>query len=402
LWYHLFITSFLFLDIRKILGGDLYILQVVKELGWELCPTFVYLIAKRFNRYVGLGAVLILASFSWFWLRARQADLDLILIFFLLASYYLSLLCKKDKRFLILFSIVTALMLQVKTIIGLFLLPVLMLNLIESKALKDKKILFMSIFMFIFLTVFWYGYNFYHYGFAFIRQNIFNIGLRMSEKSIPFLKSFNLSKTSEYLQYSLLKWYKPVVISFFISYFFFTNKILRNLHYWIYPFLIAFLFGPEPGIWHLMPIYPPLAIIASCVLYKIIAFFVKIIKIDNLFRPLFLLTFISFLFVLNTYHLYDDIVLRKGESNEAFLSKMASRLNGTLFIQDDYWPVAVFYSGRKTIRIVEPDKKYYSIKAVFENSERPFQILAKRNDFNDMDKYKVIVQKEDRVLVGVE
>ena len=92
----------------------------------------------------------------------------------------------------------------------------------------------------------------------------------------------------------------------------------------------------------------------------------------------------------------------QGESNEAFLSKMASRLNGTLFIQDDYWPVAVFYSGRKTIRIVEPDKKYYSIKAVFENSERPFQILAKRNDFNDMDKYKVIVQKEDRVLVGVE
>jgi len=31
------------LDIRKILGGDLYILQVVKELGWELCPTFKYL-----------------------------------------------------------------------------------------------------------------------------------------------------------------------------------------------------------------------------------------------------------------------------------------------------------------------------------------------------------------------
>jgi len=359
----------------------------------------VYLLGKEwFNQTVGFIAGIILATTPWFWLRSRQGNLDIILTFFILLSIWLATKLKENKKNLPLFSAVLAFSFLTKTIIAAGIIPLLIYLIFKKKERFNQKNFLLSIFVFLVIILPWYFINWRQYGLQFIDRNIFVTGLKLPgykaifsglRNSFPF---FSFKNTFYNLHMGILLWYKPFLVSLFVSLFFLKNKSFKVLYLWLLPYLLIFSLSSKTELWHLIIIYPVVALLIA-------AFLQNISKIVPL-APFLILIFVIWTGGRIVKGLYKDIVKNQPLNDEVILSRLAGKNEGVVYIDDDYWPTAVFYSQKNVVHLVHAG---LNLPEIFEKSEKPFLVLTKKwileRDHIDSKNYEILEKIGERVLI---
>jgi len=373
-----------------------------------LSVLLVYALGKKlFAEKVGFLAGIILTTMPWFWLRSRQGNLDIILTFFMLLTIWLALKVKENFRWLPLLAISFGFALLTKTIIAIGLLPVIFLTIYKPKKEISIFYLLSSTFCFLIILTPWYLINYQTYGFNFLDRNIFVTGLKLPGAgallSKSTLSSFNFQNSFRQIQNGISLWYKPYLVAFFFGLIFLPGRSFQVLYLWLGIYLLLFSTSLKAELWHFIILYPAISLLISAFLFKVSE---KLARKLSLFNFFFLL--VSVFIFWNSYRiihgLYKDIVKNQPINEEVTLSQLAGQNQGTIFIDDDYWPAAVFYSQRKVYSLPHStDTQIKTVKQLFLVNSHPFQLLTKQwilnRDQIDPKKYEVLKQIGDRVLI---
>ncbi len=308
----------------------------------------IFLLGKNlFRQKTGFWAGIILSTMPWFWLRSREGNLDILLVFFMPLSIWLAGKAKDSPKAFFFLPLAFGFALLTKTVIAFGLLPILFFILIKSKTKIPKKYLLFAFFCLFFIVFPWYLINYHYYGFAFLDRNIFVTGLKLPGYQALFsAKSINQAFSLKYfintfgqIQNGISLWYKPFLVTFFLSVIFIRRQSVFVLYLWLVPYLIIFSLSAKIELWHLIILYPAIALsIASflslttdLVIGRILSFFKKSEKkyslkpFLNSFSYLVMAGFILWNGSRIVKGLYKDIVKNNPVNDEIILAKAAGK-----------------------------------------------------------------------------
>ena len=373
-----------------------------------------FLIGKKlFSRVIGLGAMFILASSVWFILRSRQGDLDTILLFFYLLTLYLALKVKENYNFIFAVSISFALLLSTKSFFGLTIIPTIVtIFLIYRIKISLKKLAF-GLIIFTIIIAFWLVPNYAKYKLGFI-SHIVQVGLKPDRRQPINFGEIHRSLTLVYLHYGIRKWYYPAIFSMAIcTLFVFKHKNLLILYTWTLIPTYGFLTSSKTEIWHLIPIYPALALFTSFTTLNIATLLIKKLTrlpinicrntADVLGLLFFVLTSSTFIFN------FRNAVKLFGRERHPLtqVASFAKNYKEPLFITSDLTvpATAIFYS-QKRVRVVGNElPPVNTIPSLLEFGPKPFLLITEgwrlKLDKVDKTRYRVLKQVADYQLLLV-
>lgn len=324
---------------------------------------FTYLVGKQlFNRGVGIMSAGALASAIWYVYRARSGNLDITLTTLFLITFYFGLRVRENRGYLAPLFITLIALFLTKTLVPFTILPALAIILFKKELIFSKQfIIFISL-----LALFFIGWIVLqvNYQSNFI-QRYLTIGYPGGGATSDYLANLLLLK--EYLHNSIGKWFWPGVISMVLGIFTFQKRFLI-LSIFFFSFITPFLFSNRGHIWHLIPLSPFLIIGFFGFLYFLLNLILsnkhfqkiikKIVNIDlasNILKNAIIFSLIlligGYFIVLQIRQIwYQFIDIPRYISDEAILSKEASNYPQRLYIDEDFTPVAVFYSGKKVTK----------------------------------------------------
>lgn len=375
----------------------------------------VFFISKSLfkNDYIAFVSSLILGTSVWYVFRVRSGNLDSILLFFYALTVYLSLKSQKNFNWFILVGISFGFLILSKTLVGVSAIFLILFNNLKYflKVFKSKKnflIIFISFALFFLIIFPWYGYHLKKYS-SFFYHHFFEIGTR--KKSLADFFNLKFQLPLFYLHMGIRKWYYVWLIS--LIYFFISLKIFKKeiffLFFWNFIVLYPFLTTDLTHIWHLLPVYLPLSIIAASGFYHlgklIYDFFQSKILINiglskryffkNNFYNFFYLFCFIFLAVVQIKNFYKEIIPQnKYIPDDVEISKRLTKYKEKIFLDDDFLPVAVFYSNKEIYPLyLMPDEKKTMVK-LFKSDEKDFVIVTRNWAVKNLDteniKYKFL------------
>ncbi len=332
---------------------------------------FLYKLGKSLfkNKSVGLAAALILGTCVWYVIRVRSGNLDSIFVFFFILTVYFSQKSAKDFRFFPLVGLSFASLMLSKTLVGITAIP-LILFLIFPQLLKTKKnigLFLLGIGLFFLLAIPWYVVMKNTYS-NFINQHFFVIGLREKKASI-FFHFVNITQVFFYLHMGVRKWYYLWIggVAILLATLKFRRREVFFVLLWNVIILYPFLTSEKTELWHLIPVYIPLALVISCGLFVV---FKRV--------PLFFYLFILLIVGLQVKTFYHEVIPgAKYTPDDVDIAKRAAKYEGTLFLDDDYVPLAVYYSGRliRQVSYEPPDKN--TLVKLMQSSERDYVVIVR-------------------------
>jgi 4-amino-4-deoxy-L-arabinose transferase-like glycosyltransferase len=235
------------------------VFSVACGVGTLLC---IYWIGKNMCGWGGgLSAVAVLASSLWFVFRVRSGNLDIPVMFWEVLTIVLLLQKKPWTKYLALYSF-SALMLT-KTVVWFGLLPALLYLLWLKRKMLKWQLLVAHGLCCAALVLPWYIVN-QLYDPRFFAHHFFEIGARGNENN------FSLSALMQNLQYLAIgvgKWYKVFWVALGIGVL--SSVRAWRLQVWRSQVILLFLwwcgfalffFAKKTEIWHLLPLYPVLAL----------------------------------------------------------------------------------------------------------------------------------------------
>lgn len=373
----------------KILGISEFSTRLPSAIAGVLSLCVVYLLGSKFSKLTGIFSVLALVSSPWFLYRSRLGDLDIILVFFYLLTFYLAILSFEKKKYFLLFSLSFAFLSMIKGIVFIIaLLPSLFIIFWGSKMLKKKDFL-LPLFL---LVVFFGGWILMQYIYSpSLAIYHFVHSFRDSSPNSDIL--INLKQTKEYLHNGIGKWFWPGVVGVGLSVIL-NDKRLWSLAAFCIIYLIQFQFSAKIEIWHLIPVYP----------FLILSFFGSAyVLINRFFKQKFLLNIILIIFTIYISFIqikrmwYEFIDIPSFVSDDAILSREAGKYPYPFYIDGSFEPVAVFYSGKNT-----KWENEYSLPLLF-GKKQPFLLIVKQFMLDklkvDKKDYKVLKSDRDKMLI---
>ena len=388
-----------------IFGANEFAVRLPSAISGFLSLIFTYLIGKKlFGRTVGLGAALILTSYVWLVLRARTGNLDTLLVFLFLASFYIATKIKDNVNFIFLLPFSLVALLLTKSMIGLVIIPPIIAYLFLNKVKVPAQKALLSALLFLILLAPWFFQNYQKYQLEFINKMV-AIGVRTGTKQPINFSEIHKSVTFTYLHYGIRKWYYPAIIAAVASlYFVRKEKNLIPFYLWIVILLYGFLTSKKTEIWHLLPLYPPLALLISFCIYRFGNFVIK----NKLILSALTLGSLMFVSLYQINGFKGEIKLfGHDESGLAKTAKAAQKYPEKLYLDSDLIIPAVvaFYSDKKvnTIRL-EPEQQN-TLLELFENTPRPYIVIVEKWKL-DLDKinpqdYQILSEHQGHLLVKV-
>lgn len=353
-----------------------------------LSMVVVYFLGRSlFGRVAGISSALALPSSFWFLFRARSGNLDVILTFFFLLTLYLAIRASREKFYLLPWSISMVFLFLTKTLVPFTLIPSLLVIFWKNKYhLKDFKLPIIVIGGSIggwFIIQIIQDSNFINH--------FFGIGLPGVSAQTTYLENVRLVK--EYLHSGVGKWFWPGLISIFLG------LLLKQRRFYILSvfflaFFIPFIFSSKGHIWHLIPLHPILILSFSGFFYVLLK---RFIKREMVILALFLLLvgYVSFLQTRRSW--YEFIDVPAFVSDEAILSREASKYLYDFYIDGDFVPAAVFYSGKNVKQILVnglPDLFKQEISALLITYQ-----WRLNGEQISKDKYQILKTDRDKMLI---
>lgn len=379
----------------------------------------VYFLGKSmFNRAVGFTSAVGLASSFWFLFRSRSGNLDIFLTFFFILTFLTAWRARYNPKWMIWFGLSSALLILTKTGIPFTIIPALIIVFWGRKYTWRDAVAGGCLLLVI-------G------GIWLVSQVLTNpsffdrylmIGLPGVGVQTSYLDNFQLAKT--YVHDGIGKWFWPGVFGvglsvFYGVYLFIIKKADRR--WFIFPVFIISFFSPfvlsaKGQIWHLIPLHPFMIIcffaVSLTVGKKIVELIgrtiVKRVKpslyLNNLMTSAIVVfgLYIAFFQLRSAWVQFID--QSKYISDEQILSSEAGRYDADFFIDDDFGPTAVWYSGGKRVGQIRDDdvKRLFNREGQF-GSVKAFTMITKQFRLDDQgiakDRYQILKSDRDKILV---
>ncbi len=304
-------------------------------LGIGTAILLFFLGRKMFGKTVGFFAGLTLLTAPWFLSRSLTGNLDIVLTFLFLLTFYLTLKSSESKIFLIPLSISVSFLVLTKSLVPFTIFPAIIFLLWKKIKLKD---LLVPFFIFALIVFPYFVINAISYP-TFIKKYL-AIGYPGANNNSNIIQNILLTKT--YLHNGIGNIFLYGLFSLPLGLYFYKKKYLPFIIF-ISVFLIPFAFSDKGHIWHLLPIYP-FWILAFHGLIESILFRHKVYK---LFK--FVIVFSIFLLISWTdvkRNWYEIIMAPSYVSDMEILSLKSKDFDYPLVLDDDSVPEVLFYSDK--------------------------------------------------------
>lgn len=373
----------------KIFGVSEFWARFPSALFAFLTLFFVYLLGKNlFNRSVGFLSSFALVSSHWFLYRARSANLDIFLTCLFVAALYFFIKLSTNKKFLIPSILSLSFLFLTKTLIPFVILPVLIFIIVTSKH-DARKNLIVALCVSLLLFISWFLYN-NLIDPNFVSRFIF-IGAPGVKLDTNYTENIRLVKT--YVYEGIGKWFWPSVFAIGLSIFSFQKRFYILIIF-IISFFIPFVFSLRGHIWHLIPLHPFMIITLVGFSY---VFLKKILKKEILVLVLLFILVSYQAFIQTRRNWYEFVDINAFTSDEEILSVEAGKIDADFYIDSDFGPAAVFYSGKNVQQFSDP-----SIRGLFDKNIKFSLITFKwRIDAAKIkdSEYEIIKMDRDKILI---
>ncbi|HJY98693.1 MAG TPA: glycosyltransferase family 39 protein [Patescibacteria group bacterium] len=348
-----------------------------------------YFLGKElFNRWVGFAAALALVSAPWFLFRSRSGDLDIFLTFFFAVSTYFAAKSVRNKKYFVPLGISLGLLFLTKTIVPLTIIPALVIifwgTSLKWKDYRPGLIAFSAIFLAWFFAQIITGPTFI--------LRYFKIGLPGISVKTQFIKNFYLLR--DYIHIGIGKWFWPGVFSIFAN-LVWRKKSFLVISAFCLSFFAPFLFSAKTQIWHLIPAYPFFLISLFSFGYYAAHL---VTKSKILSGVAIILIAVYFSFFQSRSNWYQFINIPAYISDEEILSREAGKYSGPLYIDGDFVPAAVFYSGKDRV-----EKTYVGGIADIFDKQPGFLLITTEDRLRDEkiseNRYEILKSDRDKILV---
>ena len=367
--------------------------------------TSVLLFGKK---VVGFSAALILGTAVWYVLRVRSGNLDSPFVFFYILTIYLSLLSRKNMKLFPITMLAFGALMLTKTLVGVSALPVIGLILFSQllKPVKHWKWILAGLASFAVLVLPWYYIQKETYS-NFIEHHFFTIGTRGNSASSYLHLKYELPLF--YLHMGVRKWYKLWILAggtLLVSLKFLKPKIFIVL-VWNAIILYPFLTTDETHIWHLIPVYIPLALITSYGIWSLGEIGLSIIKKtmnEKVIQTLYLIGIVIIASIQIKIFYHEVIPQSKYTPDDVDISMRVSQYDKTIFLDDDYLPLAVYYSNREIKQMAYEPEERKTLINLFSSNEQDFVAITRSWAVGNLDaeglEYQILEQNESFSIVS--
>ena len=354
--------------------------NIINSLFW-LSILLIYKVAYELfgKKIIGFVAALILGTSVWYVIRVRSGNLESIFIFFYLLTVFLSIKSAKNFNWFPLTMVSFAALMLSKTLVGISaVFLILLFNFRQIINLKKNLLLLLFAVWFFVLTVFpWYSFHIKNVP-GFIEYHFIHKGAR--DKTLTSYFQLKMDQPLFYIHMGMRKWYRLWQVSIL---FVLTNALIlffrlitkrKSKKILIYLLLIIwnviviypFLTSEQTELWHLIPTYLPISLMVAFVFYDVgvpifnfsLDFLGKIFKKFKFFRQevifqTFYLLLFLYLTVIQVYNFRKEVFPESRYiTDQVDISKKLAKYNKKIFLDIDYLPVAVFYSGKQIETLV--------------------------------------------------
>ena len=290
------------------------------------------------NNLAGILASTLLLADIEFLFRSRQINTDIPLTFLLL----LTLLAFLRKHWLVGWA-AWGMAFLTKRATPLLLLPALLLLWWWQRKQIDKTRWLMGMMVFGVIVAGWHGYMYYRFGTVFIQQYVmgFTIGKIASINPVtgtdPVMYMWALKHAFKVFALAL-----PVALIWAVR----EWKLWRVVLVVIATFMVMLTVAPIKASWYLLPIHPLLAIITGSFLAWIVS------QITDHRSQIVVFLLVGMVTAWQLINWQGDYMVPDTTGNQAKMALAAGALTNSgkkIYLDDDYLPVAVFYSGRQVV-----------------------------------------------------
>ena len=344
----------------RIFGESEFWLRSVSALSGVFTVIGCYILAKKIakSKLAGMLASLVILSDIEILFRSRQINVEILLTVLLLWSIIFLVKAYEGKlfRWTIVSAICLGLAFLTKRASPLLTLPAIGYLLISSLSCEAgsrfarRVHLLIFVITFIIITLPWYFLSYLKWGDQFINE--FFIGYTFNK-----IKSVNASiGTSPFFYFNSIKhafkfWALLIPLAtVWGTVKSFRDRNIAGLMIFVLTFLTFLTLAPIKSSWFLLPVHPILAVILGTFLVSVVKF-AKLHRIPLVTNILLLVLIIS----LATWQLWyyrHDYIVPDTTNNQATISKLAGVMvdkGQPIYLDDEYLPVAVFYSRKKVI-----------------------------------------------------
>lgn len=386
----------------KIFGNNEFAVRFPSAILGVGAIILIYFLGKKLfkSNLVGFASSLIVGTSVWYLIRTRSGDLDSIFIFFYLLTVFFSLKSKDNFKWFTPTMIAFALLMLSKTMVGASAGILIIFNNLRHvfKNKKNISIALAGIIVFLLLLVPWYYVqwtNFEH----FYEEHFIAVGMRNKNmKSYLHIETF---LPLFYLHMGIRKWYYIWLAALgliIITFRFIKNNFLFVL-IWNLIILYPFLTTNETQIWHLIPVYLPIAFVVSAGVFWGKELFIKITRLKKLNWLANILFILFFLFISDWQikNFYKEVYPTSHfVPDDVDISKKVAKYKEPIYLDDNFTPVAVFYSGKKIYSLIDLPDPNKQIVPFYQNQTGDFVLITRNYSLKELENrnipYKLLEQ----------
>lgn len=379
----------------KVLGISEFSTRLPSVVLGILSIILVYLTGTELfkKKAVGFAAALILGTSVWYVIRVRSGNLDSPFVFFYILTVFLALKSVKNIRLFPLTGLAFGALMMTKTLIGISALPVIgVIMFPQIWHIKKNLLWFLGGLATFFLVVGpWYILHFQTYP-DFIQHHFLKIGTR--DKTIESYFSLNYTLPLFYLHMGIRKWYYLWILSV-ASLVVTLRCIKRNtfiILFWNAVVLYPFLTTDQTHIWHLIPVYVPLSLVTAYGLWELGNLVVTVSKhvpvpavrkrikrylTETVVTTGYLLAII-FIAAIQIKVFYTEVIpTARYITDDVAIAHEATKYDKTIYLDDDFLPMAVFYSGKNMIQMSFELEERHTLVNLFKSNETDFVAVTR-------------------------
>lgn len=316
-----------------------------------LCGLLTVLLSVRLahvvsgSRLAGFLTGIILLSNIEFLFRSRQINVEIPVTFFLLASLSSTLLATKTRktRWFVLTGFFLGLSFLTKRASPVLAIPAIAYAFWKSDSRVKLRNFLLLLLTFLSITLPWYGYQYWKFGDQFVNEFIvgYTLGkIRAINPGAGISPLFYLSAIKH--AFKIWSLVIPVAIAWAI-WVARKKQEYRVLLLYAATFFFALTAASIKSSWFLLPIHPILAVMVG---YFLTTLGTKMGRIGSFTTVVILLVVVQ-LFVYRPQFIVPDTTRHQADIVKHTASLI--REDESLYLDDGYLPVAVFYSGRRVI-----------------------------------------------------
>lgn len=371
-----------------------------------------------------LVAATILGTCVWFVLRVRSGNLDSPFVFFYVSTVYSAIRSRGDIRWFVPTMISFALLFMTKTLVGASAIALVLLaisnhliEIVQERKLINMRYYARGVLCAAIIILPWYVIHWLTYH-DFIQHHFIDIGTRNKTFSSYF--QLNATQPLFYLHMGIRKWYYLWLgaLGIILLRFDFLKKPVAFLLFWNALVLYPFLTTDKTQLWHLIPVYLPIALITA---YGWFPYGIKIS--ETLKKNVTAFTFIpslrirtiayfmAFMFVafLQIKTFIPEVIQPTAYvPDDVAIARMSHDLTQNVFLDDDFLPMAAYYADRVIYPIRE--LRYYgfiiddeTLVSFFKSNAQNFAVITRKWATGNLDaekiRYKIIKENDSFVIV---